>query len=545
MKGTPSESLAVIVLFFVLIGCIQLPLEQPEKNVSECTDVYSPVCGVDNITYNNSCYARSAGVTVAYQGVCKDVTVTCSDTDKGSNILEAGEATQDSVVKSDVCVNATHINEYYCEGNRIANETKSCPSGYECSDSRCVEITIPPGCYDTDGGTDYSTAGTVYDEGMNYPDICVVSNLVKEYYCQNGKVSSTNIPCPQGYECSGGACVEQPSICSESDGGKDKYFKGTTTVSKGQDILTRVFDECVDEESVREYFCSDGAASSQVIDCDGDYECDDGACKILLCEDSDYGQDALTKGETEKGSVSKTDRCSGTYNVEEYYCQDNKIRSTIITCPSGRVCSNGRCIVEATCSETDGGNDIYEYGTTTKGSESKSDSCSGTYSVIEHYCSNNNIQTTTISCPPGYWCQDDECVPEPDCIDSDGGIDYDTKGTATKGQDTGTDSCDGDVLTEYYCSGNQIVPTTKTCDYGCQNGACSEAPLCYDSDGGKVYTVKGTISIGVESIPDACIDATTLLEYYCVGDTYDSETVHCAYPNSVCSNGACVGIVLS
>lgn len=37
-----------------------------------CPTVYTPVCGSNGQTYSNTCYASSAGVSVAYSGVCQD-----------------------------------------------------------------------------------------------------------------------------------------------------------------------------------------------------------------------------------------------------------------------------------------------------------------------------------------------------------------------------------------------------------------------------------------------------------------------------------------
>jgi hypothetical protein len=37
---------------------------------SSCPQIYSPVCGVNGISYSNSCLATQAGVAVAHVGLC-------------------------------------------------------------------------------------------------------------------------------------------------------------------------------------------------------------------------------------------------------------------------------------------------------------------------------------------------------------------------------------------------------------------------------------------------------------------------------------------
>ncbi len=71
------------------------------------------------------------------------------------------------------------------------------------------------------------------------------------------------------------------------------------------------------------------------------------------------------------------------------------------------------------------------------------------------------------------------------CVDSDGGITNTTNGTVTYNGRLGTkvftDSCSGDILTEYYCQGNipqyveidcnpQVNSTNET--FMCVSGAC-------------------------------------------------------------------------
>jgi len=37
-----------------------------------CIEIYEPVCGCDDITYSNSCYAQRAGVVSWTEGECKN-----------------------------------------------------------------------------------------------------------------------------------------------------------------------------------------------------------------------------------------------------------------------------------------------------------------------------------------------------------------------------------------------------------------------------------------------------------------------------------------
>ncbi len=43
------------------------------KAATVCSQIYQPVCGVDNHTYPNACEAQAAGVDVSYQGVCRPI----------------------------------------------------------------------------------------------------------------------------------------------------------------------------------------------------------------------------------------------------------------------------------------------------------------------------------------------------------------------------------------------------------------------------------------------------------------------------------------
>jgi hypothetical protein len=64
---------------------------------------------------------------------------------------------------------------------------------------------------------------------------------------------------------------------------------------------------------------------------------------------------------------------------------------------------------------------------------------------------------------------------------------------------------------------------------------------CVDSDGGKIYTVQGTVQKGVAvQVTDYCLDDVQLREHYCSENQFKAlEIEYYDCPNG-CSNGACV-----
>jgi len=71
-----------IILFLILLGAIIFAFIQKEKVITlikglfgekeeiACTADWNPVCGVDNKTYSNECFAKAAKVQVAFKGEC-------------------------------------------------------------------------------------------------------------------------------------------------------------------------------------------------------------------------------------------------------------------------------------------------------------------------------------------------------------------------------------------------------------------------------------------------------------------------------------------
>ncbi|MEY4744065.1 MAG: hypothetical protein RL272_10, partial [Candidatus Parcubacteria bacterium] len=80
-------------------------------------------------------------------------------------------------------------------------------------------------------------------------------------------------------------------------------------------------------------------------------------------------------------------------------------------------------------------------------------------------------------------------------------------------------------------------------------------PACTDSDGGRIFEVQGTVSVGSNSYIDQCVDTTEVAENYCDAGARKSEDHACgagfkcaagrctpdAVTTEVCGNGICAG----
>ncbi|MFA5412442.1 MAG: Kazal-type serine protease inhibitor [Candidatus Micrarchaeia archaeon] len=503
-----------MILFAALFGVLLL---SGCTGTEECGTDRAYVCGEDGNTYTNACYARQAGVRVAYEGQCtQNVTGQCIDSDNGKNALEAGAVSVGTQLYNDSCAGATSVYEYYCTDNAVQSETVLCPAGTECREGSCAAYL----CSDTDGGRVQDVLGTVRKGAENRTDVCVDLGTVTEYYCLGNDIADIELACESGESCLNGVCAQL--ACIETDGGYNIYAKGT--LREGSNVYA---DYCSGISSVREYYCSGDNAVPVTASCGDGYYCSEGACAEYTCRDTDGGRDEDEYGTASKGSDEGADECYDADTVTEYYCSGNEVESTRIDCSSGKICEDGECVTQE-CSDTDGGNDRADYGTVTVDGSTHRDSCTDLYTLTEYFCDGSNYDDATILCT-GYneLCWQNECSPA-ECDDSDGGRDESIYGTVLISTTNGysyseSDSCSVDLrsVREKYCSDLKVESVVMDCaaEEVCNGGRCMEA-ACSDSDGGLNYITPGTTTKGAESATDECdpMDPIDIYECYCSGN---------------------------
>jgi len=356
-------------------------------------------------------------------------------------------------------------------------------------------------CLETDNGYDINTRGTTTAKTLfgksERTDSCSGDTL-KEYYCLDGKIKSKKVVCIAG--CSDGACVSVVPSCTDSDSGVDEDVAGTVTDSSGAHR-----DAC-SGNTLTEYYCQDNNAVNQTIVCS--YQCKNGACKIkpFNCTDTDNGinasQAGVAKAEFGDGVDVKWDICSGN-TIKEAYCGDKGASIATVKCRG--VCKNQSVTfvgniapgpteaaycdpLALTCTDSDNGQSTGVNGTVTSTNAAgktivNKDKCLSKNSVREYYCTAENTSASIAL----------------NCTESD-------------------------ICIQGKCTAPQVLPV-----------------VCTDSDGGKNFTVKGTITTTHANVSDFCLGPNKLAEFYCKNPYKAVISLTTRMCKEKCSDGTCIG----
>ena len=341
--------------------------------------------------------------------------------------------------------------------------------------------------------------------------------------------------------------------CFDNDGGKSYYMAGIVRETNDTNS-TIYYDTCKNSTTLNERYCtSDNRLSTEVFICPNttcSFYSGIGAACAVPCIDSDGGKNYNTLGVLSgRYYYNQSDSCVDPVSLIEGYCSaDGLPRQELYSCPSG--CNEGICVEgNLQCSDSDGGKNYNVKGSATVTLESNSkttdDICKNFTTLNEIYCGvDNKTVIETYNCPTN--CYDGVCLdPSLTCIDSDGGSDYYVAGTTKIGDLNRSDFCWGDSrnLTEWYCAApNKLAERYYNCPYGCPffAYACKQQnDACVDTDGGKDYTVKGSVTLANSTRTDRCAIISTgliVVEYYCASPDRILES----YYNCNCVDGVCI-----
>ena len=174
------------------------------------------------------------------------------------------------------------------------------------------------------------------------------------------------------------------------------------------------------------------------------------------------------------------------------------------------------------------------------------DSCKDSYTLIERTCEGDKLVTCDHGCADGICKSTGTAQKQSEmCTDSDPGDNVYFQGYTSQGRNAQAiswDYCmDGTTLYEQSCDGGKIIK----CDTSCTQGKCNphgvpstqKQTQCIDTDSGKNFKVKGTVSYGPkisDILFDYCQSNTDLIEQTCAGPIK-------AICDRSCADGLCTG----
>ncbi|VVC03435.1 Uncharacterised protein [Candidatus Bilamarchaeum dharawalense] len=489
------------LIAFLLFGCI---IEQPVQN-----ETTPP----SNVT-------------------TEPITPSCTDNDGGANILTKGKVISDTGTFVDYCTNSNSISEYSCSGAALVSEVIACPKGTACSNGACVaqviqENTTKIDCIDSDNGLDFFVSGTVSYYNQSFSDNCVGSSSLLEYSCVNDELNQTLMNCGVGNLCQDGACVRLSRTCTDSDS-SDEYDLGTTVQYGGGMVVQTKYDSCVDNQTIREFYCNSTEIGTKTLSCSSHSVCSGGLC-VPLCEDGDGGIQTHVSSYVRDQSGTYNDYCLDDFILNEYICESDRVVSTEKTC-SG-LCRNGKCyeLNEIDCAETNSGRTI-----TLKVDslvvDSAVDSCIDYRTKNDYRCFGGTIDSVSVECESTQFCYAGKCqdISTAACYDLDAYVTNHGKGTPSQVIVTDSSSVtqvksdfclSSALLSEFSCDGTNYKVEYIDCgiDEACIDGACIYPYVCIDnhrgSATGSVSLVEDGVTIRTEK--DACTSDTVQRKVSC------------------------------
>jgi hypothetical protein len=275
--------------------------------------------------------------------------------------------------------------------------------------------------------------------------------------------------------------------------------------------------------------------------------------ECATCADTDGGKDTATKGTASGEGMSYVDVCRSFTQIDEYFCNGDRVDKETAECPQGTECVAGACgaplpKTNPECNDSDGGKDTSKAGQVNSGGVIYSDSCQDSKTVKEFYCkADGSADSENILCKQGFDCVEGICVKSGQtCTDNDGGRNIDEGGKVVLKiglvLSENLDKCLSDYrLREYYCVNNEMIAEDVDCpgESRCVTAACKE-DQCFDSDDGYSIFQKGAVNKGDVLYDDKCTTFDGGLEYYCSENAVKNATFTCPMGYS-CDNGRCKG----
>ncbi len=269
--------------------------------------------------------------------------------------------------------------------------------------------------------------------------------------------------------------------------------------------------------------------STQTIECAVKYGTDD---EKTISDD---------KGEEKKCKSHAEEKCYGEHVYWFDSCGHKEDKKQY--CEHG--CENGFCKkIGEGCTDTDGGENIYEKGTCETGSQTLSDHCNSDGTLTEKYCDDNGeIKAETVECPEGYECSDGMCLglKIEECSSHN---EYKCYSAHVYWYNSCGVKEEKKEYCEYGCEGTECIECTSQHEYACHDGDIYWYNSCGFKEDKKEECPYGceNVECSQENLDECqtdidCDDSIISTKDFCTGDPkicYNMEILWCLSDDGYC-----------
>ena len=482
-----------------------------------------------------SCTLTNNGVEICGNGIDEDCSgadlactitnatttttaTTCTDSDGANNFDVKGTCIDSKGSFTDYCSGGSQpVIDFYCSNGacNVATSASNCIDG-----AISTTTTTSTFCIDSDSSSS-TTKGTCTDSFGTYTDFCDPDETIRDYYCGG----SGRLKCVAGGmkllgqdPCTDGAVT---TLCSDS-GSTCTDVGGTHTDYCHRDGYMFTYSCSLDN-----LYCVGGMPSAPAIPCTY-------TAPPSSCTDSDkdasgvsYNDDSIDGAYFIKGTCTDTtgnytDYCQSSTIVRDYSCVYDMCATGGLNLPSGS-CDDGAWVLpEATCTDTDGGQNFKLKGACTDNYNiTHTDYCSSASKVVEYYCatatstacSTNSYVSSVGSCVDGAWSDTTiaVCTPTNGGVEICGnGIDEDCSGADLACTTTGTPRIYSYIDAP---TSNQQINSGSTTTFG---GWAGDINGVYPTST-VVYINDAAVSLNKIARADACKDWPKMVECTAAG----------------------------
>ena len=478
----------------------------------------------------------------------------CSSEIDERRVEECAFGCSDGICNEPECVEDNECEDDYYEDNYcVDDDIYRTLHDFGCDDGSCQEQVLDEFIFACEFGCEN---GECKDEPVN-PECVIDDDCGEDYYepgyCLCGDVYAFyhDFGCVDGnceenilhklmedceFGCTNGVCNDEPITpkCDEC----------------GEDFYSGLY--CVGNEVYRDFNdfgCRVGSeceleTTSELID-ECEFGCENGECKDEpvepeCVEDSDCGEDyyedSYCINEINTGESSVFTRFHD-FGCVDGFCEES-LHDVINACEFG--CEDGECTdepIEPACSKDS------DCGVSWLGANKFCENSTVYQNHFTPICNNPGLADASCSFDAGFkiiedcefGCEDGECTDEPECVEDD-----DCGDDGYVGERFCVDENIYQNYKEFDCGNNECSSSVEeklieSCEYGCEDGECKDEPECViDEDCGEDYEDRICMD---GDVYDKVHDFGCLIEGICEEQVFENLVSSCEFG---CYDGECI-----